>query len=67
MFYIPKDWIKNKDNESSIHQILDKYFYTDLKSKDMENNIARAIQELEEIDETIIIQKLNNNEICFGA
>ncbi|MBS5822414.1 MAG: hypothetical protein KID00_00905 [Clostridium argentinense] len=58
MFYIPKDWIKNKNNESIIHKILNKYFYTDLNV-----NVDSAIKELEKIDENIIIEKIKDGTL----
>lgn len=58
MFYIPKDWIKVEDNEPKIHEILNKYMYTDINL-----SIDVAIEKLKDIGETIIIEKLKDGTI----
>ena len=65
MIYLPDDWIVNKKNESYIKKILDK-LDTDLK---FENSLTQeeASKQLEEIGEIIIIEKINDGSIVFGA
>lgn len=58
MFYIPSDWLRNKNNETVVHSILNKYLYSDLSI-----DITSAINELNDIGETIIIEKLNDGTI----
>lgn len=55
MFYVPNEWIKNKDNEPKIHEILNKHFYTDINV-----DVNLVIKELKDIGETIIIEKLKD-------
>lgn len=63
MFYIPNDWIKKKDNELKIHKILNDNLYTDLN---MNENIKIAIQKLNNIGETTIIEKLKDGTIVIN-
>lgn len=58
MAYIPNDWLKDKKNDEKVHEIFDKYYSSDI-------NIERekAINELEEIGETTIIEKLKSNKM----
>jgi hypothetical protein len=58
MFYIPKDWIKNKNNEAAIHETLDNHLYTDINI-----NTDVMIKELKDIDETIIIEKIKDGTL----
>lgn len=60
MFYIPKDWIKNKDNEPKIHEILNKHLYTDINV-----DVSSAIKGLKGIGETIIIERLRDGTIVI--
>ncbi len=53
MLYVPKDWIKNKKNESIVHEILNKYLNSDINT-----DIASAIRELENIGETRVVEKI---------
>lgn len=59
MAYIPNDWLKDKKNAEKVHEIFDKYYSSDI-------NVERekAINELEEIGETIIVEKLKSNKMC---
>ena len=63
MFYIPIDWIKNKDNELKIHEILNENLYTDLN---LDDNVKNAIEELKDIGETTIIEKLKYGTIVIN-
>ena len=65
MMYLPKDWLVEPKNESKVYELLEN-LNQDLITDDLltENEV---ISELEKIGETIIVEKLNNNEISFGA
>lgn len=65
MIYIPKEWLKNKDNMDKVYEILNK-LDTDIKYS---NNYTgdNAIVELKEIGESVIIEKLNSGFFMFGA
>ena len=60
MIYIPKEWMKDEKNEQKIHEIFNEYLYTDLN---LDNNVRLAIQELNNIGETIIIEKMRDGTI----
>lgn len=66
MVYIPNDWVKHKENESKIHEILSE-LNNDILIGNIENKIKIAMDKLEALDETIVIEKLKNNEIPLGA
>lgn len=59
MYYIPKEWIIS--NEDKVFEILNKV-NTDVIDKDID-----IISELEAIGETIIIEKIEDGTIMFGA
>lgn len=65
MVYIPTTWLVEPKNEGKVHELLDN-LDRDLITDDSVTE-AEVILELEKIGETIIIEKLNNNEIPFGA
>lgn len=65
MIYIPKDLIKNSENEDKVWDILEK-LDTDIKFEDCYTK-EDAIKELQELNEDIIIEKLNNGFFKFGA
>lgn len=65
MIYIPTNWLVEPKNEDKVHDLLDE-LNQDLITDDSVTE-AEVIAELEKIGETIIIEKLNNNEISFGA
>lgn len=60
MFYIPKDWIKNKNNELLIHKILEDHIFTDINL-----NVEEAIKQLEIIEETIVIENIRDNTLVM--
>jgi len=62
MIYIPKEWMKDEKNEQKIHEIFNEYLYTDLN---LDNNVRLAIQELNNIGETIIIEKIRDGTISI--
>lgn len=59
MYYIPKEWIIN--DEDKVFEILNKV-NTDVIDKDID-----IISELEAIGETIVIEKIEDGTIMFGA
>ncbi|MDK2905887.1 MAG: hypothetical protein PWR12_1965 [Eubacteriaceae bacterium] len=58
MIYIPKEWLKNEDNEQKVQGILSKYFINDINY-----DITLMTRELEAIGETIIIEKIKTGAI----
>ncbi len=65
MPYIPTDWIINKENENHIHDLLDQLdIDVRLVGDKTEENV---IKELKEMGETVIVKKLEEGEISFGA
>ena len=65
MTYLPTDWLVEPKNEDKVQELLDN-LNQDLITDDLMTE-SEVISELEKIGETIIIEKLNNNEIPFGA
>ncbi len=65
MVYIPKEWVKDSDNTDTIHRLLSK-LDQDIVS-DFDTTKESVISKLKEIDEVIIIEKLENGDIPFGA
>ena len=65
MIYIPTPWLINPNNEDKVRELLEK-LNQDLITDDLLTE-TEVISELEKLGETIIIEKLNNNEIAFGA
>lgn len=59
MYYIPKEWIIN--DEDKVFEILNKVD-TDVIDKDID-----IISKLKAIGETIIIKKIEDGTIMFGA
>jgi len=53
MIYIPREWLKNKDNELIVHDILNKYLHTDINI-----NTNLAVKKLKDIGETVIADKI---------
>jgi hypothetical protein len=53
MFYIPKDWLKDRNNEQVVRDILEKHLgNSDLIAEGFENDVELAFKELEAIGET---------------
>ena len=55
MIYIPREWLKNKDNELIVHDILNKYLHTDIN---ININIDLVVKKLKDIGETVIADKI---------
>lgn len=65
MPYIPTEWIINKENENRIHELLDQLDIDVCPVGDKtEQNV---INKLKEMGETVIVKKLEEGEISFGA
>lgn len=65
MIYLPTNWLAKPENESKVRDLLDNLnqdVITDVLLTESE-----VILELEKIGETIIIEKIKNNEFSFGA
>lgn len=54
--------MKDKKNETKIHEIFNEYFYTDLN---LDENIELAVQKLNDIGETIIVEKIRDGTISI--
>ena len=65
MIYLPPNWLVEPKNKDKVYELLDN-LDQDLITDDLLTE-KEVISELEKIGETIIIEKLNNNEISFGA
>lgn len=65
MIYIPTPWLINPNNEDKVRELLEN-LNQDLITDDLINR-NQVIKELEKLGETIIIEKLENNEIPLGA
>lgn len=66
MYYIPKDWLKDGNNEKVVRDILECFLgNSDLKPEGFENDIELAFEELEGIGETIIIGKIKDGIISY--
>lgn len=65
MVYIPKEFLNDRDNLNKIYEILDKLDY-DIKGYD-DYTKEDAIKDLTELNEDIIIEKLNSGFFTFGA
>lgn len=65
MIYLPTDWLIKPANEDKVRELLDN-LNQDLRTDDLLTK-TEVVAELEKIGETTIIEKLNNNELSFGA
>lgn len=65
MLYLPNNWLVKQSNEKKVRSLLDN-LNQDLITDDLLTE-TEVISELEKLGETIIIEKLNNKEIAFGA
>ena len=65
MLYLSNNWLVKQSNEKKVRSLLDN-LNQDLITDDLLTKIE-VISELENIGETVIIEKLKNNEIAFGA
>ena len=65
MLYLSNNWLVKQSNEKKVRSLLDN-LNQDLITDDLLTE-TEVISELEKLGETIIIEKLNNKEIAFGA
>ena len=65
MLYLSNNWLVKQSNEKKVRTLLDN-LNQDLITDDLLTE-TEVISELENLGETIIIEKLKNNEIAFGA
>ena len=65
MLYLSNNWLVKQSNEKKVRSLLDN-LNQDLITDDLLTEIE-VISELENLGETIIVEKLKNNEIAFGA
>ncbi|MBU3195657.1 hypothetical protein KPL26_03135 [Clostridium algidicarnis] len=66
MVYIPNEWIKYKKNEENVHELLNE-LDNDIIVSDTKEKKQEIIKKLENLGETIIIEKIINNKITLGA
>jgi len=65
MLYLSNNWLVKQSNEKKVRSLLDN-LNKDLITDDLLTE-TEVISELESLGETIIIEKLKNNEIALGA
>ena len=65
MLYLSNNWLVKQSNEKKVRSLLDN-LNQDLITDDLLTE-TEVISELENLGEIIIIEKLKNNEIAFGA
>lgn len=66
MIYIPEEWLKDKENMDKVHSILQE-LDTDIVIAGEEDKTKISINKLEELGESIIIEKIKDNSFKFGA
>lgn len=66
MVYIPNEWIKYKENEDKIHELLNE-LDNDIIVSDTKEKKQEIIKKLGNLGEAIIIEKIINNKITLGA
>lgn len=62
MLYIPDDWLKKKANQERVHEILGRHLYTDIVL-DTGDGLDHLFGALEELGETIIIEKIKDGTL----
>ena len=65
MLYLSNNWLVKQSNEKKFRSLLDN-LNQDLITDDLLTEVE-VVSGLENLGETIIIEKLKNNEIAFGA
>ena len=65
MLYLSNNWLDKQSNEKKVRSLLDN-LNQDLITDDLLTEVE-VVSGLENLGETIIIEKLKNNEIAFGA
>ena len=65
MLYLSNNWLVKQNNEKKVRSLLDN-LNKDLITDDLLTEVE-VVSGLENLGETIIIEKLKNNEIAFGA
>lgn len=63
MFYIPEGWLKDKKNDQKVRGILYANMSTDIN---IDQHVVKAIEALEAIGETVIIDKIKDGTITIG-
>jgi hypothetical protein len=65
MIYVPSDWLVDIENREAVYEIFEKYSYSDLVESGADNNqvAKKQIKALEEIGETVIADKIKNDEL----
>ena len=65
MLYLSNNWLVKQSNDKKVRYLLDN-LNQDLITDDLLTE-TEVISELENLGEIIIVEKLKNNEIAFGA
>ena len=65
MLYLSNSWLVKQSNDKKVRSLLDN-LNQDLITDDLLTEVE-VVSGLESIGETIIIEKLKNNEIAFGT
>ena len=65
MLYLSNNWLVKQSNEKKVRSLLDN-LNQDLITDDLLTEVE-VVSGLENLGETIIIEKLKNNKIAFGA
>ena len=65
MLYLSNNWLVKQSNEEKVRSLLDS-LNQDLITDDLLTEVE-VVSGLENLGETIIIEKLKNNEIAFGT
>ena len=65
MLYLSNSWLVKQSDEKKVRSLLDN-LNQDLITDDLLTEVE-VVSGLENLGETIIIEKLKNNEIAFGA
>ena len=65
MLYLSNNWLVKQSNEKKVRSLLGN-LNQDLITDDLLTEVE-VVSGLENLGETIIIEKLKNNEIAFGA
>lgn len=67
ILHIPREWIKNLENEDKIYKLGDKYFRTDIRIIGPEGPVDEVEfrKELIKLGETEVLRRFDNGEIPF--
>lgn len=65
MMYIPNEWIINKKNEDIVHEVLNRM---NIDIFDADDTIIKdGLVQLKELGETVILDRIEDGSVIFGA